>query len=462
VKATKSSLRHKAFLLPALGTVILLTAPLLLKTLAASPFLQVSAASTQNKTPEPDLTKPSGCVAALEKYTRELSRQYHEAMQSGDDYERLVESKVSGRAAEYAKRFSLEKLDGPEQMHLARLYAEAGQWDNVRGTIRKRLEPQKLTTSQRADILSEAVVLVLNNSPTAGAIKAETMAEEFERDLDHLGEAALLQMLAACGRLAITYGNDGDEQVKTCAQRYIASYPKLAPADRSKTNDTLYFVYKSLADYYGGLGDYARAAETTQQGITTLSGNPPSEDLNAWIKAAEFDLGRYAQVGKKAQPIKAEYWINGAPSKGELSLEGNVNVLEFTATWCVGCRESYPTMLALQQKYKDAGVNIVFATRLWGRGTGELTAAQEYQEDKDYFIGKLHLPFKIGVAFMPPEKANSLAEHDLNSAHYFTQGIPQFVVVNRAGTVRDVAVGWDRNQAEKLTRYVEKALHEGD
>ena len=458
---TKLGLNYKLSLFATLGVALLLTSPLL-KTLTACPLSQQSTATTKNNTPDPDLTKPSDCVVALEKYTRELSKQHHEEMQSGDDYERLVEAKVSERAAEYAKSFSLEKLDGPEQMKLAQLYVEAAQWDNVRVALHKRLEPQKLTTGQRADILSEAVTLVLNNSPTAGEVQAKALAEEFEQELEHLGDGALPQMLEACGRLATTYGNDGDAQVKACTERYIASYPKLTPADRSKATDTLYFVYKSLADYYAGLGDYARATETTRHSIATLSANPPSNDLKIWIKDAEFDMGRYEQVGKKAQPIKAEYWINSSPPKGELDIEGKVTVLEFTATWCVGCRESYPTMLALQNKYKDAGVDVVFATRLWGRGSGDLTAEQEYQEDKHYFVDKLHLPFKIGVAFMPPDKANSLAEHDLNSANYFTQGIPQIVVVDRRGTIRDVIVGWDGTQAAKLTRYVEKSLHEDD
>lgn len=463
VKATKSGLRHKVSLFAILETVILLTPPLFLTTVTASSLPEESGAAAKSKSPDPDLTKPSGCVAALEKYTRELSRQYHEEMQSDDDYERLVGARVSDRAADYAKRFSQEKLDGPEQMQLAQLYTEAGQWDNVRRAIRTRLEPERLTPTQRADILSEAVILVLNNSPAAGKMQAKTLAEEFERELEHMGEGVLTQMLAACGRLAITYGNDGDVQVKACAQRYIDSYPKLAQAERAKANDTLYFVYKSLADYYAGLGDYARAAETMRQGITALSGSPPSEDPNAWINAAKFDLGRYAQVGKKAQPIKAEYWVNGAPPKGELNLEGKVTVVEFTATWCVGCRESYPAMLALQQKYKDAGVDVVFATRLWGRVTGgDLTVKQEYKENKDYFVDKLHLPFKVAVAFLPPEKVNDFAVHDLNSANYFTQGIPQIVVVDRRGTVRDVIVGWDKNQATKLSRYVEKSLHENN
>ena len=462
MKATKSGLKHKLSLFATLGAVVLATSPLL-KMLIASPLPQNSSASTKNKAPEPDLTKPSGCVADLKKYTRELSKQHHEEMQRDEDYERLVEAKLSERAAEYAKRFSLEKLDGPEQMQLAQLYVEAHQWDNVRGAFRNRLETRKLTKSERADILSEAVTLVLNNSsPGASEEQAKTLAEELERELEHLGKGALPQRLEACGRLVVAYGRDGDAQVKTCAQRYIESYPKLAPADRSKATDTLYFVYKSLADYYASLGEYSRAAETTRQSIAALSASPQSDDSKIWTKAAEFDLGRYAQVGKKAQPIKAEHWINGAPPEGALSLEGKVTVLEFTATWCVTCRGSYPTMLALQEKYKDAGLDVVLTTRLWGRVTGDLTPEQEYQEDKDYFVDKLHLPFKIAVAFLPPEKVNDFSEHDLNSANYFAQGIPQFVVVDRGGTVREVAVGWDRSQAEKLTRYVEKSLHGDD
>jgi thiol-disulfide isomerase/thioredoxin len=442
--------------------VALLTTPLFRRTLTAIPLSQKSAAKTPTKASDPDLTKPSGCVAAIQKYSLDISREYRDAMQSDEDYRRMVEPKVSARAAEYARRFSIEKVDGPELMQLAQLYARAGEWNKVRGAIRKRLEPQTLTAGQRADILSEAAMMALNNSSAGADEEAKTLAEGFERDLEQLGKSTLPQQLKVCGRLVTAYGNDGDAKVETCAQRYIASYPKLSPADRSKLSDLVYFVYKSLADYYAGRGEYAHAAETTRQAITALSANPQSPDLKYWLKAAEFDLGRYAQVGKRAQPITAAYWINGTPPNGELSLDRKVTVLEFTATWCVTCRGSYPALLALQKKYKDAGVEVILATRLWGKTTGDLSPEQEYRKNEDYFVGELHLPFKIAVAFLPPEKINNFAEHDSNSANYFAQGIPQFVVIDRHGIIRDVTLDWNPSQAEKLTRYVEESLHAND
>jgi thiol-disulfide isomerase/thioredoxin len=75
---------------------------------------------------------------------------------------------------------------------------------------------------------------------------------------------------------------------------------------------------------------------------------PPSPGLNT--------------VGDLAVPSLAASWTLRDLDGNEVSSErfkGKVVVLDFWATWCVPCVEEMPTYIALQEKYRDQGLEIV-------------------------------------------------------------------------------------------------------
>lgn len=55
------------------------------------------------------------------------------------------------------------------------------------------------------------------------------------------------------------------------------------------------------------------------------------------------------KVGDQAPPIKVAKWIKGSPP--DLG-RGNLNVVEFWATWCGPCKQSIPHITELAKKYK--------------------------------------------------------------------------------------------------------------
>ena len=107
-----------------------------------------------------------------------------------------------------------------------------------------------------------------------------------------------------------------------------------------------------------------------------------------------------------------------APSD-PVSLPGRVIYLDFWASWCAPCRQSFPWMEALKKTYEGQGLEIV-AVNLDGD-----------RADADKFLKLFHPTFS--VRFDP---AGGLAEF------YKVQGMPSSVLIDRHGVVRFTHVGF--------------------
>ena len=66
-------------------------------------------------------------------------------------------------------------------------------------------------------------------------------------------------------------------------------------------------------------------------------------------------------VGDPAPALTIEAWIKGDPV--EAFEPGGIYVVEFWATWCAGCRQAFPHLSSLQEKYADEVVFINVATK---------------------------------------------------------------------------------------------------
>jgi thiol-disulfide isomerase/thioredoxin len=104
------------------------------------------------------------------------------------------------------------------------------------------------------------------------------------------------------------------------------------------------------------------------------------------------------------------------------SLRGKVVLLDFWASWCGPCKAASPTMQALHKKYASRGLVVIGAN---AEGTGDgMAIAKKYATVNSYTYpftaGNEDFARKIGVS-----------------------GLPTFVIVDKQGVVRLVAVGFD-------------------
>lgn len=116
---------------------------------------------------------------------------------------------------------------------------------------------------------------------------------------------------------------------------------------------------------------------------------------------------------------------------------GRVVYLDFWASWCAPCRQSFPWMQKMKKAYESQGLTIVAIN------------VDQNRADADRFLGRLHPDFQ--VRFDP---AGTLAEQ------YKVTGMPTSVIFDRHGAVRFMHVGFLPVDEQKYEQQVRELLAE--
>lgn len=116
---------------------------------------------------------------------------------------------------------------------------------------------------------------------------------------------------------------------------------------------------------------------------------------------------------------------------------GKVVYLDFWASWCGPCRESFPVLNELRNKYKAKGFEVI------GVNLDEDTA------DANAFLKKFPVTFPLAT---DPKGA---------SAEIFQiKGMPSAVLIDKKGVARADFVGFKKDEAEKIEHLVSQLLEE--
>jgi cytochrome c biogenesis protein CcmG, thiol:disulfide interchange protein DsbE len=113
---------------------------------------------------------------------------------------------------------------------------------------------------------------------------------------------------------------------------------------------------------------------------------------------------------------------------------GRVLYLDFWASWCAPCQQSFPWMEAMKDSYEAQGLTVV-AVNL-----------DQHRPDAERFLAKFHPTFD--VRFDPQGEA---------AEHFKVQGMPTSLIIDRRGVVRFTHIGFrpvDRATYENQLREV--------
>jgi thiol-disulfide isomerase/thioredoxin len=125
-------------------------------------------------------------------------------------------------------------------------------------------------------------------------------------------------------------------------------------------------------------------------------------------------------------------------SSGSVSLRdfrGKVVLVDFWASWCVPCRQSFPWMSSMLNRYSAQGLVIV-AINL-----------DKNREAADLFLGRFPAPF--AVVFDPAGKT---------AEAFQVEAMPSSFIVSRTGVILNSHAGFEQAKAGTVEDQIKEAL----
>jgi thiol-disulfide isomerase/thioredoxin len=307
---------------------------------------------------------------------------------------------------------------------------------------------------------------------------AHTRIRSYSERIDALGSTATPQAIAAHVWLA----QMADSMAGTIREARLALVLGncLSPGERLKAVDPIARAYNFLVESYGNSFEPDSAKIFAERGMAAMTalGFTPADTtrLFFWAHVVAQTAQRYALIGTPAPVFSRGHWINPRGASTTFPPHKGIGLVEFTADWCAPCRESYPTLIRLHEAYAARGLHLVLGTNLSVEFSGKKLSRPAWMAAAErYFVGEAHIPFPIhvdtpdsvhGAPIDSATAANSMLSYVQDAypttRRYVVQGIPQLVLIDRSGIIRQIVTGWDAGIAAKLKTNIDALLTEPD
>jgi len=394
---------------------------------------------------------PAACVQQANQWRTQQYTEARAAQQPVDAAALLAEARR--RAAECGARFRVETTPPARLAELAALYNYTGEVEQARAAVQRALGSPELGARQRGDLLLLAVGNAFAGRDAFAGINEE--AEQLVKQVDALPDSLVDLKIRAHQTVLGRYGyGDVDDGIQAHALALLELGRKAGPKGRFAMIQGYADLARAAADFLKPDSAFRLLAQAEREfGV-------PLDSIAELADARD----RYALAGTPAAAVTGEIWLNADPPPAPVVMnDGKVRLVQFTAHWCAPCRNSYPGMLRLAERFAGRPFEVVFVTELYGNFEGRpATEAEELAADRVYYA-KHHIPFRIAVNryLKPAPGANAGFERTpLVNRQYQVGGIPQIVLVDRQGTIRQIVVGWDRGNEQRLGGSIEELLRQ--
>lgn len=364
-------------------------------------------------------------------------------------YMAAVDSATKGsqqRAASCATQFQIATIPVAQIAPLAELYTFAGDTARARAAITElqrrpdappRARGQALVMQINQELNAAANVFALNEN-------AEQLARQLDALPDSLNDLKLSAHQAMLGRY---------EYLDVAEGLYRHATAVIALARAKGATPMMLMGFTSLARSF---------ADRLQPDSALKILDAGEKELGA-IAVKEFSdvRSRYALIGTPAAAITAKWWLNSATPSPATPAPGVVTLVEFTAHWCGPCKNSYPGLISLAERFRGRAFAGVLVTQLYGYvgAKKNLSAEQEVAADREYFAKEHALPFPVAINAQIRQTANGF-EQPQPDRDYRVGGIPQILIVDKKGVIRQIVIGWDQGNTARFATYIEQLLRE--
>jgi len=143
------------------------------------------------------------------------------------------------------------------------------------------------------------------------------------------------------------------------------------------------------------------------------------------------------EVGKEA-PLFTGYSASGDTIKLS-DFSGKVIILDFWASWCGPCKEEFPFLIDLYNKYSEKDFSVLAVN------------VDENSSSMNKFLSGINkdVPFKI-----ISDRKSKIPEL------YNLDAMPSSFVIDKKGVVRYAHTGFTKSDKEKFINEIEKILNE--
>ncbi|MEO7998994.1 MAG: TlpA disulfide reductase family protein [Gemmatimonadaceae bacterium] len=349
-------------------------------------------------------------------------------------------------ASDCSTKFVIASVAPEQLMDLINLYTMAKDTSSARRTSERMMTDPNLPARAKAQsLLLSMKQAVAAQSNFFGILdEAERIAAKIDALPDSLNDIKLQAHQEMLGRY---------EYLDVAAGLEKHALAMIALGRTTKTPNNMMAGYGSLARSFADRLHPDSALRILDAGEKELG-------AMAAQRFADF-RHRYELIGKRAPAIEAAWWINTDAAKVVTPAEGKVTLIEFTAHWCGPCKNSYPGLRSLTERLKGKAFTGVMVTQLYGYlGTQKnLNEAQEIAADKEYF-GKEHaVPFPVAINAQIKQTGNAFVQPKPDT-DYRVGGIPQIMIVDKHGIIRQIVTGWDQGNTERFSKFIDQLLAE--
>ncbi len=350
-------------------------------------------------------------------------------------------------AKDCGAKLSLDKLPNRELVDLVGYYTFVGDTAAARRTLARAVSATDLSVRDRATMLQAAVQSEI--TAASGYFGVIEGAERYMDQLAALPDEVNDIKIAAHQRML---GNYEYLDVASGLQKHSTAL--IALGKRTNNTNILVGAYQSLA----------RASADMLQPAAALKILDDAEKELGASAARSFGgfRNRYALLGTRATPVTGQWWVNtDTPPASMQPGNGKVTLVEFTAHWCAPCRNSYPGLTELSKHFQGKPFEGVMVTNLYGYLGAQrpLTPEQEVAADRIYYSTEHKVPFPVAINASLSSAARSAGQENLDAA-YRVGGIPQIMIVDKKGMIRQIVTGWDQGNTERFKKYIEALLAE--